>query len=210
LPSFLVNPCLPLFERDKILDEVEEPGGSARSLDQGIEADDARLLFVVDPLPLVEEFKRRVGRAKHRVEPVRENNERVGREDMRDCRAVVGQIAVVCVGHRPMARLELDEEKRQPVDEADEVGALGVKFAREPNLACEEEVVRFRVVPIDDADGFGDARTFGSAYLDFDAVADEFVNFGVGANGVDGAPVTHKRRVGFVERRVRQGPVEAL
>ena len=138
---------LALLEGDEILDEVEEPGGSARPLDQGIEADDARLLFIVDPLPLVEEFKRRVGRAEHGVQPVGKNDERVGREDVRDRRAVVGQIAVIGVGHRPMARLELDEEQRQPVDEADEVGALGIKLAREPDLARRGESRSLRVVP---------------------------------------------------------------
>ena len=72
--------------------------------------------------------------------------------------AVVGEIAVVGVGHRLVARLQLDEEQRQAVDEADEVGALGVELAREPDLRGEEEVVGFRVVPVDDADGLGDAR----------------------------------------------------
>ncbi len=86
---------LALLEGDEILDKVEKPRRPARALDQRIEADGAGLLLVVDPLPFVEELERRIGRAEHRVEPVRQDDEGVRREHLRNGRAVVGEIAVV-------------------------------------------------------------------------------------------------------------------
>ena len=82
-----------------------------------------------------------------------------------------------------MARLQLDEQERQAIDEADEVGPLGIKLAREPDLAREEEVVGSGIVPVDDADGLGDPRSVRRAHFDLHAVAQEFVDFGIGADG---------------------------
>ena len=210
LGQFLDQAHLVLLEGDEVLDEVEEPRRPARALDQRVEADDALLLLVVDPFPLVEKFERRVGRAEHRLEPVRQDDEGVRREHLRDRRAVVGEIAVVGVGHRLVARLQLDEEKRQAVDEADEVGALGVKLAREPDLRGEKEVVAIRVVPVDDAHGLGDTRAVGRAHLDLDAIADQFVDFAIGANGIDRAALADKLGSGVVERVLREAGVEFL
>ena len=80
-------------------------------------------------------------RAEHGLQPVRQDDESVRREDVRNGRAIVGEVVVVGVGHRLVARLQFDEDERQAVDEANEVGAPGVKFACEPDLAGEEEVV---------------------------------------------------------------------
>ena len=51
-----------------------------------------------------------------------------------------------------MRRFEFDEDQRQAVDEADEIGAAFVHVARDPELRGEEEVVAGRVLPVDDAD----------------------------------------------------------
>ena len=40
-----------------------------------------------------------------------------------------------------MAGLQLDEQQRQAIDETDEIGALGIEFAREPDLRGEEKVI---------------------------------------------------------------------
>ena len=201
---------LALLEGDEILDEVEEPRRPARALDQRVEADDARLLLVIDPLPLLEEFKRRIRRSKHGFGPVRQDDEGVRSEDLGDRGAVVGEIAVVGVRHRLVARLQFDEQQRQAVDEADEVGALGVELAREPDLAGEEEVVCFRVVPVDDADDFRLAFAVWPADLDLGAVAQEVMDLGIGPDGVDRAALAGQHQIGVFERSVWQGRIERL
>ena len=199
---------LALLEGDEILDEVEEPRRPARALDQRVEADDARFLLVVDPLPLVEKFERRIGRAKDGFEPVRQDHEGVRREDMRDRRAIVGEIAVIGVGHRLVARLQLDEQQRQAVDEADEIGALGVKFAGEPDLRGKEKIVRVRVLPVDHANDLGLALAVLAADLHGDALAQKVMDLGIRANSVDCAALASQRRIGVFERRVGQGRIE--
>ena len=54
---------------------------------------------------------------------------------------VVAEVVVVGVLGGFGDGLELDEDERQAVDEADEVGAAGVDLAGDPELGDEEEVV---------------------------------------------------------------------
>ena len=164
--SFLTRPSLPSSKAMKFSTRSRNRAGRHVPLISVSRLTTPGLLLVVDPLPFVEEFERRVGRAEHGLEPVRQDDEGVRREDLRDRRAIVGEVAVVGVGHRLVARLEFDEQERQAVDEADEIGALGVEFAREPDLRGEEEVVRLRVVPVDDADDLGLALAALSPHLD--------------------------------------------
>ena len=46
---------------------------------------------------------------------------------------------------------ELDEHQRQAVDEAHEIRAPEVRFALDPELLRDEELVLFRMHPVDDA-----------------------------------------------------------
>jgi hypothetical protein len=48
-----------------------------------------------------------------------------------------------------MRRLQFYEDQRDAVDEADQVWAALVQFARDPQLRGEEEVVVLRVTPVD-------------------------------------------------------------
>ena len=50
-----------------------------------------------------------------------------------------------------MGGLQLDEEQRDAVDEADQVGAALVHLAGDPELRGQEEIVVLRVLPVDHA-----------------------------------------------------------
>ena len=88
-----------------------------------------------------------------------------------------------------MRRLQFDEDQRQAVDEADQVGAALVHLAGDPELRGEEEVVVLRLVPVDDADGLGDLLAFRAANGDPDAVLQQLVDLPVGVGGAQGAAI---------------------
>src|SRR5690348_7174853 len=85
------------LEGDKILDDVEKPRGPAGAFNQRVQTDDTRLVLVVHPLPFVEEFERRLRAAEDRIDAVRQDDEGVGHEDMRDSRTVIAEVAVIRV-----------------------------------------------------------------------------------------------------------------
>ena len=109
-----------------------------------------------------------------------------------------------------MARLQLDEQQRQAVDEADEIGPLGVELACEPDLRGEEGLIPLRALPIDDADEFRLARPVRVAHVHRDALAQQIMNFGIGADGVDRSALPREDRKGVIERFLGDAGVEAL
>ena len=72
---------------------------------------------------------------------------------------VVGQVVIEALADVPVDRLQLDEDQRQAVDEADQIGAavvVGRAHAGELQLAHGEEAVRTgRVVEVDHAGAGG-------------------------------------------------------
>ncbi len=70
---------------------------------------------------------------------------------MGDSIAVVGQVLVVGVADVLMDVLQLDEEERDAVDEAQDVGPAAVGVARDPQLAHDQEAVVGRLPEVEDA-----------------------------------------------------------
>lgn len=63
--------------------------------------------------------------------------------------AVVRQVAVVGVPKLLVGCLQLHQEERDAIDEANQVRATGIEVALHPNLTCQQEVVVRRVEPVD-------------------------------------------------------------
>ena len=80
-----------------------------------------------------------------------------------------------------MGGLELDEDQRQAVDEADQVGAALVHVAGDPELRGQQEVVVGRVLPVDDAHQLGPFVVVSARQRDLDAVLEQVVDLVVGA-----------------------------
>ena len=119
----LTQAARPLEVGDEVLDEVEQARRLAEPADRGLERDDAGLGLIVDPLPVAEPLPRRERRADLRLRAVRQDHERVRREQLRDRVAVVGEVLVVRLLDRLVGRLQLQQHQRDPVDETDDVGA---------------------------------------------------------------------------------------
>ena len=88
-----------------------------------------------------------------------------------------------------MRRLQLDEDERDAVDEAEEVGPPLVQVALDPELGDEEEVVVARVVPVDDGQPLGLLAAVRLANGDRDAVAQQLIDLAVRPRVVESAAV---------------------
>ena len=71
---------------------------------------------------------------------------------MRDRVAVVAEVVVIGVLEVLVRGLQLDEDERDAVDEADEIGAALVEVRVDPELGDEQEIVVLRMLPVDDGE----------------------------------------------------------
>ena len=132
--DLLDQPALRFLEHREVLDQVEQPILRTDAPDGGVQRHHAGLAFVVDPLPVEEVLPARERAADHRLGAVGQHDEGVEVEQLRDGRAVVGEVVVVGRAQRPMRGLELHEQQRNAVDEADQVAAALVHVAADPDL----------------------------------------------------------------------------
>ena len=118
---------LALVEQDEVFDQVEQPVRAQHAVEQGDGGQVALVGFLL-PLPFVEVLPLAGDRAVAGLIAVRHHEEGVVVEGMGDhvLVQVVAQVVVEAGADVLVHRLELDEYQRQPVDEADEVGAAVV------------------------------------------------------------------------------------
>ena len=82
---------------------------------------------------------------------VRQDNEGVVPEQLRNGLLVILQVVFVGVFDLPVALLEFDEDQGQTIDEANEIGTAFVDAAGYPELGGEKEVVVLWIIPVDDS-----------------------------------------------------------
>ena len=109
-----------VVEQDEVLEEVEEVRLGADALEQRLHIDNAGLLFG-KPLPFAEVLVLAGERSDLCRRPVAENNHPVVLEHVRDRVLVVGEVPFIRAPQIAMNVLQLHEEERQAVDEADNV-----------------------------------------------------------------------------------------
>ena len=185
----LDEPTRQLLEDGEVADDVEEALRRAHAADDRLDRDAAFLALGVDLLPFEEVLPGRGDGADLRLGTVREDDEPVRDEDVRDRVAVVGEVVVVGVLEVAVRRLQLDEDERDAVDEAEEVGPALVQVALDPELRDEEEVVVGRVLPVDDGEPLGLPAAVRLANGDRDAVAEQLMHLPVRPRVVESAPV---------------------
>ena len=108
-----------------------------------------------------------------------------------------------------MGGFQFDEDQRQAVDEAHQVGAALVDLAGDPELGGEEEIVVGGGGPVDDLDAGEALDAFRVAVADPHAVLEQFVHLAVGFGGWEDAAVAGQFFDGKLQGRFRQVWVEA-
>ena len=201
-----------VVEQDEVLEEAEEVPPVADPLEQRLHVHGAGFLFG-EPLPLVEVPPLAGDRADLRALAVREHHDRVVVEEVRDRVAVVAVVLLERDPQIPVDVLALDEEQRQPVDEADQIGPPAVEVTADRQFADREEVVVLRGLEVENPETA--FRRFPACVGEGhrDAVAEEVVLLAVGGDdglrGVGGDELAHGIVVGGpresgVQRRERR------
>jgi hypothetical protein len=141
---------LAFVEQDEVLNEVEQSVGRQHAVEQHFGLDFA-FVHLVEALPFGEVVPFAGDRSVAGAMTVADNQECVVMEGMRNDVLVhiVAQIAVKSGSDILVDRLQLDEDQRQTVDKADEIGtAVVVRCAQagQLQLANSEEVIVARAV----------------------------------------------------------------
>lgn len=89
----------------------------------------------------------------------------------------------------PVRSLQFHEEEWDTVHEPHQIGPTLVHLTGDPELGGEEEVVVFRLIPVDDPHRLDPLLGAGLAVADLHTVLDEPVNLTVRGCRAHGAPV---------------------
>ena len=144
MATSLVSSPLALVEQREVLHEVQELALFADAPDHRLQADDAGFAFVVDLLPFGEVLESGRHAADLGLGAVRQDDEGVVPEHLWDRVLVVGEVVLVGEFQLFVGCLQFDEDQRNAVDEADEIGPLLAVVAGNPKLRGQEEVVVVR------------------------------------------------------------------
>jgi hypothetical protein len=149
----LVRLALRSVEQDEVLDDVEQALLVQHAFEQHWQQ---RLVLrrfgvvLVQPLPAVEVLLAGRDGAVLRVVAVRDHDQRVPVEQVRNGVQVVGVILLVGGVDVDFEALELDEHQRQAVDEADHVRPAQPELAPHPEFAHRQVSVLLRVFEVDE------------------------------------------------------------
>ena len=161
----------------------------AEAAQGSLQRDPAFLAFAVDLLPLAEVLPGGGQAADHCLAAIREQDQGVVPEQVREGVLVVPQVVGVGVFQADVGGLELDQHQGQAVDKPHQVRAAGVKLAGDPELGGQEIVVAGRIVPIDHLDRLGFFDPVLIPEGDFDPVLEQVVHSLVDVSGTHEAAV---------------------
>ena len=191
-----------LVEDDEVFEEVEEVGLGAGSLQQRLHVDDARLLLG-EALPGVEELELGRVRADLGVDAVSEDAERVEVEELRHHIPVIAEVVAIRHEEVFVDVLELHEDKRDAVDESDDVRAPPApQRSRHPELPDAKEMVVAGVVEVKHAEARHRLGPVGRRAFHIDAVSQHGV-----LPAVDGVQPHRDRRF---RQRFHRGAADIL
>src|SRR5215208_371826 len=88
-----------------------------------------------------------------------------------------------------MCSLQLDEDKRNTVDEGDQVGATVVWVTVDPKLRNKEELVVLRVLPVDDIKSVDCLAAVRLTNTDRNTLAEKFVHLAISAHALQGPAI---------------------
>ncbi len=135
-----------LAKERKVFNQVEKLGGLACAANHRLKTDDALFAFIVNPLPFNEMIEACGQTADQAFASVREDDEGVVPEELRNRVLVIAQVVVERV-LRPEL-FQFDEDERQAVYKAHKVSAAPIHVTSDPELRGEEEIVLLRMLPI--------------------------------------------------------------
>jgi hypothetical protein len=205
----LDEPARQFLENDEVLDDVQQALLGARPPKHGFQRNAALFAFGIDLLPFQEVFPGRGDAAHLGLGTIRQNNERVRREQVWDRVAIVAEVVIVGVMQILVTGLELDEDQRNAIDESQEIGASFIQVALDPQLRNEKKLVVVRVLPVNDREPLGDLAAVGLTHRDGHAIAQQFVHLTVRTRVMQGAPVPRDLDQRLVDAFSGDGRVEA-
>src|SRR6266566_2820338 len=167
-----------LLKEAEILHDVQESLLLTRASDNGFQGDDADFAFGVDLLPFAEVFEPRCDCTDFGLASVRQDDEPIMPEDLRNRVPVVLEITIVSILESSVRGFQLNEDQREAVDETDEIGPTLVHLAGNPKLRGQEEIVVVRIVPVDDSHLL-DPLFFALSHAYLYAVLQEQIDFPV-------------------------------
>ncbi len=146
---YLDLPAGRIHEQGEILHQVQKPGRLAGAPEHRLQGDAPLLGLAFYLLPLGKVFPARSDAAYPTLAAVREDDQRVVPEKMRDSILVINKVAGKSALQPPVSSLELNKKKRQAVDKAHQVSPSGVHLTGNPELRAEQEIVVQGIVPVD-------------------------------------------------------------
>lgn len=130
----LADRSLALREAGEILHQIQQPTLLTSPPQQGVQRNVRRLFLLRHLLPIPEALPLRRQAADLALHPVRDQQEAIVVEKLRDRLLVVGQVLVKSLPHVHPRLLQLDQDQRQTVHKADQIRPPRVEIARDPEL----------------------------------------------------------------------------
>ena len=106
--------------------------------------------FIVNLLPLSEVLPPGSHAADFALRTIGEDDGGVVPEELRNRIFVIAEVVLVGVLYRPMRCLQFDEHQRDAIDEPQQVCPLSAIVPGNPKLRSKEEVVVYRLLPVDE------------------------------------------------------------
>lgn len=164
--------------------------------------------FLVEPLPLMEVFEAAGHRAKLRVQTVCEHDEGVVVEEVRNGVKIVLEVPLVGGPDVLADVLQLHEQQRHAIDEANDVGSAAVQVAADPQFAYTEKLVPCGVGKVKYPKPLAHQVAIGVAERDLHAVAEQVVLVPVGRRERLGSAVRDYLANGIVVGRIGESGIE--
>ncbi len=140
---------LAIGEAAEILDQIQQPPFLTSPAQQRRQGDRRHLLLARRLLPIAEMLPLRGQAAELALHAVRDDQQRVVVEELRDRLLVVAEVLVEALAHVHAGLLQLDQHQRQAVHEAHQIRPLQIQLACHPELRGQQEIIVLRQLPID-------------------------------------------------------------
>ena len=168
-----------IVEDDEVLEKIEEVRLRAHSHEQRFHIHGARLVFG-EAFPVVKVFESGARRSYLRIDSVGQHHKGVVVEEMRHGIHVVHKVFLERDADILRDVLQLHEQQRQAVDEADNIRPAAVEVAPDPELPNTHELVVFGGVEIEQPQATGVAFAPAVPERNLHAVPDQLILFPVG------------------------------
>ena len=198
-----------VVEEYEIFDNIQKSRRLTDTTDHRFEIRLHGLVLAGYFLPLCKVLESARDRAYLALDTIADDDTRIVPKNLRYRVTIVAEIVVVRIVDALGRDLELDEEERDAIDEADDIRSSFVEVAEYGHLRHDQEVIIRRGVPVDDPH----RPHIGSAIIirdgDLHAIAEQGVDFTIRIDEAAGGAIRSDRVDRTVESVCRQVGIEA-